>query len=626
MFGLKKFLILFFFSWALSTRATHIVGGEFQMDHIQGNRYEITLKLIFDQINGNANALDSRITVGIFERFTNRFMGDFTLNLTWNSSPLPPSRPECGTGITVQNTAYFYRNTVVLSAQNYTYPGGYYMVWQRCCRNSIINNIRNPGATGMVFYLEFPPLGGLNYPGLNSSPVLKAPTTDYACVGRNFTLDFSASDQDGDSLTYEMATPLKGQTIPQQAIIFTPIPAPYPPVVWMPNFNALNAIWGNPSLSIDRNGILTMNPYYTGLYVLSIICREFRNGRQIGLVQRDYQIPVLDCPPPNPFGSVVYNNRDSTKYPDPNNVPPILVTGVDNNCFKVGVFGLKKGQSVSFRAEALNFRGKNITINPSSGSIEKTNDTLFVQVCGPSCINQRSFVYQMRLIMEDNTCPQPLRDTIPLSFIIQPPAEPAPFLSQDSSETELLAVVGSPFQFRITGTCADSKPLKLTIKNKNRIKYKGLLDSITIIKPTQVDYKLEWMPNCNDYSQLKDTTLFYRVYLEKLNTCVETFLDSLDIKFKLVQPNISIEKSTFGNVITANGDGFNHSISLANIPPSLCISGFGEIRIFNRWGQIVFKSSDYNFSWDGEGYEAGEYFYEIDNRGELIRGLITLMK
>lgn len=478
----------------------------------------------------------------------------------------------------------------------------------------------------MVFYMEFPPLGGVAYPGLNSSPVMRPPNTDYACIGRRFTSDFSATDIDGDSLTYEMTTPLRGQTSSVQSTLLFPVSAPYPPVGWVSGFSAMNAIPGNPSLNIDKNGLLSMVPTTTGLFVLSVICREFRNGRQIGMVQRDYQIPVLDCPPTNPFGTTVYNNRDSTRYADPNNVPPIIISGVQNNCFKVGVFGLIRGQTVSLRAEPLNFSGKGISITPPRGTLSNPDDTFFVEVCGPSCVNQRAFVYQMRLIAEDNSCPQPLADTIPLSFIIQPPPEPTPILAQDSTENELLAVVGSPFGFRVTGTCADDKLLKLSLKKKNKTPFQGLPDSVTLMNSNFVDYKLEWQPNCSDYSTLKDTIIHYSVYLEKLNTCVEEFLDSIDIRFKLVKPEITIAKPIFGNVITANGDGFNNFISLSEIPPSLCISGFGEIRIYNRWGQLVYKANNYDFKWEGDGQQAGEYFYEIDNRGEIIRGIITLIK
>ncbi|WP_373331308.1 hypothetical protein [Salmonirosea aquatica] len=55
---------------------------------------------------------------------------------------------------TVEGT---YNAKVSLNPGDFSDPGGYYIVWERCCRNADISNIREPGASGLVFYLEFPP-------------------------------------------------------------------------------------------------------------------------------------------------------------------------------------------------------------------------------------------------------------------------------------------------------------------------------------------------------------------------------------------------------------------------------------------------------------------------------------
>jgi gliding motility-associated-like protein len=36
-----------------------------------------------------------------------------------------------------------------------------------------------------------------------------------------------------------------------------------------------------------------------------------------------------------------------------------------------------------------------------------------------------------------------------------------------------------------------------------------------------------------------------------------------------------------------------------------------EVAIFNRWGEKVFESDDYQYDWDGDGLAAGIYYYEI---------------
>jgi gliding motility-associated-like protein len=38
----------------------------------------------------------------------------------------------------------------------------------------------------------------------------------------------------------------------------------------------------------------------------------------------------------------------------------------------------------------------------------------------------------------------------------------------------------------------------------------------------------------------------------------------------------------------------------------------GSVKVFNRWGQEVFSSSDPAFEWDGENVSAGNYFYLLE--------------
>jgi hypothetical protein len=37
-----------------------------------------------------------------------------------------------------------------------------------------------------------------------------------------------------------------------------------------------------------------------------------------------------------------------------------------------------------------------------------------------------------------------------------------------------------------------------------------------------------------------------------------------------------------------------------------------ELHVFNRWGNKVFESKNYNNDWDGGGLPAGTYYYILD--------------
>ena len=60
------------------------------------------------------------------------------------------------------------------------------------------------------------------------------------------------------------------------------------------------------------------------------------------------------------------------------------------------------------------------------------------------------------------------------------------------------------------------------------------------------------------------------------------------------------------------------------LPNDNCFSQFEAVRIYNRWGNPVFQSSDRNFKWYGTGESAGVYFYFIKYSKKEYRGSLSL--
>jgi gliding motility-associated-like protein len=80
------------------------------------------------------------------------------------------------------------------------------------------------------------------------------------------------------------------------------------------------------------------------------------------------------------------------------------------------------------------------------------------------------------------------------------------------------------------------------------------------------------------------------------------------------------------NIFTPNGDGMNDEF----IPVSTALPG-GQLQIFSRWGQQVYRTTEPALSWDGTDVAPGEYFYQLeypDCRGirRQRRGLVTLAR
>ena len=162
--------ILFSFFTFASTFATHIVGGEMDLQAVKGQgefTHQLNLNLYFDNINGNPGAIDRTLTVGFFRKKDNFLIDYVTLSLT-NNNLISYTNPACVQTNTVQTRLIQY--SVLLNLSSLDDPQGYYAVWERCCRNGVISNIQNPGDAGSTFYLEFPPTrqNGNNF--TNSTP------------------------------------------------------------------------------------------------------------------------------------------------------------------------------------------------------------------------------------------------------------------------------------------------------------------------------------------------------------------------------------------------------------------------------------------------------------------------
>ncbi|MCU0445651.1 MAG: hypothetical protein MUE85_12120 [Microscillaceae bacterium] len=204
--------------------ATHIVGGEIQVK-TETNGHRFILNLYFDVRNGNPQAEDDSVQVHIFSKTTNRFVQSLWLPRTFREN-LVFSNPVCTSG-QVQTRVLRYSRLVSLNPNNYNQSTGYYVVWERCCRNHTINNINDPGGAGMTFYTEFPAIQLGQAAFVNSSPEFSTPKGDYLCLNEPFTFAFGAIDADGDELRYELATPFNGNSTRNNPSNIPPIATPY---------------------------------------------------------------------------------------------------------------------------------------------------------------------------------------------------------------------------------------------------------------------------------------------------------------------------------------------------------------------------------------------------------------
>jgi len=317
---MKKIILTLLLLISFPLVASHIVGGEFELIHLSGNTYRLNLIIYFDKIYGAPGAKDvgpNSPRASIYRKRDNVFMREVFLNLT-EESRVSYTQPECSKGEIITDRL-FYTADITLPPDQYNDALGYYVVWQRCCRNYQIDNIysvnvgTNPGSSlyaGQTFYLEFPAVVKDGQPFYNSSPRLFPPLNDYACPQRPYYVDFAGVDDDGDSLYYSLTTPLNTTTVDALPLSS---PLPYPTILWKPGFSLTHIMNGSPDLKISNDGLLTVTPVLQGLFVFAVKVEEFRDKVKIGESRRDFQMLVLDaCPQAEPPQIVGKKLTDAT--------------------------------------------------------------------------------------------------------------------------------------------------------------------------------------------------------------------------------------------------------------------------------------------------------------------------
>ncbi len=292
-----KFLLFSVFAWANSILATHIVGGEMTYTYLGNNQYKLRLDLYIDCVNGNPQAIDSDKTAlfGIFYGNTRQMVPGYPVSVG-RSGPerITKTNYNC---IAVQPNAcvdhYWYERTVTLSPRT----GGYYISFQRCCRNGTITNITDPGGAGANYWTFIP---NSNQVGNNNSATFKELPPNFLCTNTALRFDHSAKDPDGDSLVYSLTTPFTGGNRdfprPDDGISGQMDRPPFDVITWRNAYTAQDPINGFPKMSIDsQTGYLTLTPTQAGQFVVGISVKEYRNGVFINETIRDYQFNVQAC-------------------------------------------------------------------------------------------------------------------------------------------------------------------------------------------------------------------------------------------------------------------------------------------------------------------------------------------
>lgn len=299
----KLFVILLCMVCALVAQASHIIGGQVYYKFISQNgnmlTYSITLKLYRICGTGPRIAkMPDAVYLSAFDKSNNyNRVGDYLINRTsFEEKNLAQIDPCIVNPPVICYQIGTYTTTITVPSNN----DGYTIAFQSCCRDPFMLNIvadpipNSPDfGTGATYFNDIPGLNSLAQQ--NSSPVFNKEEATLVCADKKFTYDFSASDPDGDALTYEFCSAFKGGQLTGEDNIPPKAANPlYNNVTYQSPFSGGNPL--GPTVKIDpKTGIISGIAPAAGKYVVTVCVNEYRNGKLIGILRKDFHINVTTC-------------------------------------------------------------------------------------------------------------------------------------------------------------------------------------------------------------------------------------------------------------------------------------------------------------------------------------------
>jgi gliding motility-associated-like protein len=628
--------------------ATHIVGGQVTYKYVGREgptgpyKYQVRLDIYQDCVSGDPNAIaqDSPAYIGIFDGNGSRVILDTMVrpfgpnvrvptNFSNNCVNNPP--------ITCLNNVAFVKTYDL--QPNYT---GYYIIYQRCCRNQSIMNIIDPGAVGATYSAFIPPA----LPGnrTNNSAVFNNYPPQIICVNNPLVYDHSATDSDGDSLSYEFCTAYQGGSASNAKPL--PFSTMFMPVSYMFPFTATDPMGPGPSkLQINpTTGLITGTPNQLGRFVVTVCCHEWRNGVIVNTVTREFQFVVTNC-----SKAVVANiPQYSTEF----------------NTYIVQC----KGKTVHFT---------NLSTGGNAGSgspyfwdfgVEGNNSDTSNQK-EPDFTYPDTGVYVVKLVVNRNsTC----SDSITRFVKIYPefhtdfdfsglPCPKSPIQFSNKVQSTYQPVVTYNWTFGDGTSSNDANPVHMydtggnflvrlfaanvkgctdtAAKTVDILRFKPFAGNDTIIvKGESIAFNAiggdiyTWTPSTylnnpnipNPVGYYPDTTrLNYIVHIATESGCEGD--DTINV-WVVAQSAIYVPSG-----FTPNGDGRNDILR----PIGIGYRNLNYFRVFNRWGQQVYYGTKFNEGWDGsyQGSKSdiGTYYWVLSvvdrfGKEQVLKGDATLIR
>jgi gliding motility-associated-like protein len=97
-------------------------------------------------------------------------------------------------------------------------------------------------------------------------------------------------------------------------------------------------------------------------------------------------------------------------------------------------------------------------------------------------------------------------------------------------------------------------------------------------------------------------------------------LDASNCNQGFINDTLEVRTVKTRNVFTPNGDGINDFFDLSGLPEGV------HLKIFNRWGKLVYEKENYDNSWDARDVPGGVYYYIATYKLGNKKGWVQVFK
>lgn len=291
----KTLLTLFVVVCSQTVFGMHVKGGYIQYTYNGAgassgtSNYTITVTVFF---SCTAQGPRASVYLGIFNASSNATVASQSISTTTSNTVTKTTYSPCMSDPpTICYEIYTYVYTVDLP----DIAAGYILTVQDAYRTSGIVNISNSSSDGITITATIPgTVNGTDY-HKNNSPNFIFKDTAIICYNGAFSYPFSATDADGDSLSYSFGNGLNVSNASQNTSSATPASPPYTALTYLTGYSGASPLGSGVTINPVTGLISGTAPSTTGEYVVAVYVSEWRNGVLINTTKKELQVYVYSC-------------------------------------------------------------------------------------------------------------------------------------------------------------------------------------------------------------------------------------------------------------------------------------------------------------------------------------------